>query len=144
MKKEKIKLSVILGELLILISFILVIVFATIGQKLEFIIPLIVAFPLIGMLINGFFGKFIPNRWVHQVAIGAILASFTTAAVSVIKLASFSEERVIVHLFSWISVGRFNVDFSFMLDHLSSVIILVITGIGGLIHLYSVGYMHGD
>ena len=144
MKKEKIKLSVILGELLILISFILVIVFATIGQKLEFIIPLIVVFPLIGMLINGFFGKFIPNRWVHQVAIGAILASFTTAVVSVLKLASFSEERVIVHLFSWISVGHFNVDFSFMLDHLSSVMILVITGIGGLIHLYSVGYMHGD
>ena len=47
-------------------------------------------------------------------------------------------------LFTWISVGRFNVDIGFLLDPLSSSMFLFITGVGTLIHLYSIGYMHGD
>ena len=52
--------------------------------------------------------------------------------------------RVPVNLFTWISVGRFSVDFSYQIDQLSVIFLLIITGIGTLIHIYSIGYMHGD
>jgi len=110
------------------------------------LLPLIPMFPLIGMIINGLIGKFLPKKLVHLIAITALLASFTTVVIVVSKLAGLPEESrsVSVELFKWITVGNFNISFSFTLDPLSSVMLLVITGIGGLIHVYSVGYMHGD
>ncbi len=110
------------------------------------LLPLIPMFPLIGMIINGLLGKFLPKKLVHLIAITALLASFTTSVIVVSKLAGLPEESrsVSVEVFKWINVGTFSVSFSFTLDQLSSIMLLVITGIGGLIHVYSVGYMNGD
>jgi len=110
------------------------------------LLPLIPLFPLIGMMINGILGKFLPKKLVHIIAIGAITASFIAVVVAVTNLAGLpaNDRSVTVELFKWMTVGSFNVSFAFTLDVLSSIMLLVITGIGGLIHVYSVGYMHGD
>ena len=52
--------------------------------------------------------------------------------------------KIIFNYFSWINTGNFNIDYSFLIDPLSVVMILIVTGIGFLIHVYSIGYMHND
>ena len=54
------------------------------------------------------------------------------------------EKSKIVDLFNWISVGSFKVDFSLQVDQLSILMTMIVTGVGSLIHMYAIGYMHGD
>lgn len=113
-------------------------------MKSAALIPL---FPLIGFLVIGLFGKKLKSeRLIGVIGSGAILASF---AVAVSIFASFiglpSEERSInVPVYSWISTGSFHVNVAYQIDQLSLLFTLIITGIGFLIHVYSIGYMHGD
>ncbi len=107
------------------------------------LIPLL---PLIGFLINAALGRRISKPASGAVACGAIGASFLVALTTVWRLVSMPvESRAIVdHVFTWISSGRFTAAFSLRVDPLSSVMILVITGIGTLIHIYSTAYMHEE
>jgi NADH-quinone oxidoreductase subunit L len=107
---------------------------------------LIVLFPLLGFIINGLFGARLKKPLPGIIATAAVLASFVVALLNVLRLASLPEDarRITETAYTWMSVGDFRVDVSFLLDQLSSVMILVITGIGFLIHLYSVGYMQDD
>ncbi len=106
-----------------------------------------VLLPLLGFLINGLFGRKIRNEFV----IGAI-GSLTVAAGFVIgclnffsMLGTIPEERVrIVELFPWIAAGGLQVSVAYQVDQLSVLMLLVVTGVGFLIHVYSIGYMHGD
>lgn len=108
---------------------------------------LIPLFPLVGFLITGLFGKkFKSEKLVGTIASAAILASFAIA-VSVFMglMARPAEERsVVVPIYSWIATGSFSVDIAYQFDQLSILFTLIITGIGFLIHVYSIGYMHGD
>jgi NADH-quinone oxidoreductase subunit L len=113
-------------------------------------IPLI---PAVGFVINGLFGKKMPKPAVAAIAAGAVLIAFFISAGAVFQLAQLPEgtrtHEVVVY--EWINAGsitagtgdtaRFVVDWGFQLDPLSSVMILVVTGIGFLIHVYSAGYM---
>jgi NADH-quinone oxidoreductase subunit L len=102
--------------------------------------------PLAGFLINGIFQK-----WLNEKSAG-IIASAAVGAALVLAVASFfglmarpADQRVVHHVISsWIEAGRFNAPLAFLLDPLSMVMVLVITGVGFLIHVYSIGYMHGD
>ncbi|HEX8236351.1 MAG TPA: NADH-quinone oxidoreductase subunit L [Abditibacteriaceae bacterium] len=107
---------------------------------------LIVLFPLLGFIINGLLGARLKKPLPGIIATAAVLASFVVALLNVLRLASLPEDarRITETAYTWMSVGDFRVDVSFLLDQLSSVMILVITGIGFLIHLYSVGYMQDD
>ncbi len=108
------------------------------------IIPLL---PLIGFLIIGLFGKRLGSeRAVGIVGAGVILLSFMAALNVFIKLLGMpAEERHIVdHVFTWIQAGNFSADLAYRADQLSILFTLVITGVGFLIHVYSIGYMHGD
>ena len=108
---------------------------------------LIPILPLIGFLINGLFGKKIKNETViGGIAAGAVLGSFVVSCMTLFKLLSLpSTERVAeVKIFSWITSGTFNADVAFLIDPLSCVMIMVVSGVGFLIHLYSIGYMHGE
>ncbi len=107
--------------------------------------------PLIGFLIIGMFGGTIGKRLKSETAIGVIGsatvgAGFVIAAVIFFQmLGSPPEERTrIVYLFSWISTGTLEVGFSYQVDQLSVLMMLIVTGVGFLIHLYSIGYMHED
>ncbi|MFP5249614.1 MAG: NADH-quinone oxidoreductase subunit L [Acidobacteriota bacterium] len=109
------------------------------------LIPLL---PFAGFLLNGILGGRLP-RWLVS-AIGlllplASLALVVNAAGSITGFGSGASLPAVETLpFHWINVGALHVDFSFVLDPLSLVMLLVVTGVGFLIHLYSVGYMHGD
>jgi NADH-quinone oxidoreductase subunit L len=107
---------------------------------------LIPFFPLLGAIINGLLGKrFIKNeKVIGAIGTGALFLSFLVSTKYFIQLLGDSvksHENVIA---SWISVGNLQVDWGFLLDPLSALMIMVVTGVGTLIHLYSIGYMHGE
>ncbi|MDZ4744580.1 MAG: NADH-quinone oxidoreductase subunit L [bacterium] len=108
---------------------------------------LILLFPLIGFLIIGLFGKRIANeKLIGIIGSGAILASFCVAITVFMQLVHNDPEHrtFIVTLYSWIATGSFSVDIAYQIDQLSILFTLIITGVGFLIHVYSIGYMHGD
>ena len=103
-------------------------------------------FPLIGFLFNASFGRRVSKTVSGGAASLVMLASCAVAAMSVWQLAGLpAEERVIDQtLYTWIASGDFVLDLTLRLDPLSAVMILVITGIGSLIHIYSTAYMHDE
>jgi len=120
------------------------------------LIWLIPLFPAAGAVMNGLAGKRMSKTAVGMIACGAVLVSFILSAGAVAQLAQLpAEERSHeVNLYEWINAGpahtksgdiaRFAVSWGFLLDPLSAVMILVVTGIGFLIHVYSIGYMHEE
>lgn len=109
--------------------------------KLVGLIPL---FPLIGFLINGFFGKKMSKGMSGGIACASVLASFIVAVLVFLEVSASSQKSNVVELFSWINADSLKIPFSFLVDPLSGLFLLIITGIGFLIHVYSVGYMHDD
>ena len=113
------------------------------------LIPLL---PALGALINGTLGGRLPKALVALNAVGSMATSFLLALVSVGVMIARGEPGGHGHVypelaykaFTWFSAGSLNVDFGFTLDPLSAVMILIITGVGTLIHLYSAGYMWED
>ena len=104
---------------------------------------LIPVLPLAGAAINGIFGRGLPKKAITATALGFCGAVFLLA----LKIAfgfSASEAPYSFELAPWIRAGSFQADFSFYLDQLSLVMLLVVTGVGFLIHIYSVGYMADD
>ncbi len=107
--------------------------------SLVWLIPL---FPLIGFIINGLGRNFFPKSVIAIIGSAVIMASF---AVSIGIFFEFnSTEPIIIPLFDWIKVGTLNIPFSFQIDQLSILMLLIVTGIGSLIHIYSAGYMSHD
>ena len=108
---------------------------------------LIPLFPLIGFLINGFFGKKIKNEAVIG-GIGTLMIflSFLVSCGILMQLIGLPPEQRIFEkvVFPWIHCGNLKVDMAFLIDPLSAVMIMVVTGVGSVIHLYSIGYMHGE
>ena len=102
--------------------------------------------PLLGAAINCFFGRRYSKAVVGQVAIAAMLVAFIAAlAMTGVFLAqSASNAHVQITLFEWIASGDYRATVSFLLDGLSCVMMLVVTGVGLLIHIYSTGYMHDE
>jgi len=110
--------------------------------NLVYLVPL---FPLIGFLINGIFWNKMPKSLGGMIGTAAILASFLVSLgiFFEVKSASF-HGPVVVTLFDFISSGNLHIPFAFQVDALSSLFLLIITGVGFLIHVYSTSYMHHD
>ena len=102
---------------------------------------LIPACPLVGALVNIFLGRLIGQR-AHWVALPALAGSFLASCALFARVAS--GEKFTTTLFSWITAGDFETSVTAYVDPLTGVMLLVVTGVGALIHLYSVGYMHDD
>ncbi len=104
---------------------------------------LIPILPLAGAAINGFFGKRSSRRAVSTIALFFSGAAFAMALWVAVRFSALSlpYQEFLAH---WIRAGGFSADFTFYLDQLSLVMLLVVTGVGFLIHIYSVGYMHDD
>ncbi len=104
----------------------------------------IVILPALGFLWNLFFGRRLPGS-VKIVGPGVLLAAFAVAVTAVLQLHGMEHGASLRdHVFTWIDVGAFKAEAALRVDPLSSIMILVITGIGFLIHVYSVGYMAHD
>lgn len=103
---------------------------------------LIPVFPLLGFVINGLGRNLLPKFVIGALASLAVIVPF---AISLSIFFAFSNtDAVIVPIFDWIKVGTLNIPFSFQIDQLSILMLLIITGIGSLIHIYSIGYMSHD
>jgi len=101
---------------------------------------LIPALPLAGALVNMLFGR-LTGRRAHWVAVPAVAGAFVVACA---VFARARTETFTTTLFSWIVAGDFEASVSALVDPLSGVMLLVVTGVGLLIHIYSIGYMHDD
>jgi NADH-quinone oxidoreductase subunit L len=106
---------------------------------------LVPALPLLGAGINLFWGKRL-GRYAGWLASATVIVSFAVSLGLMSQLlAKPAEDRLFLeHLFSWIDVGRFQVGMDLRLDDLSMTMVLVVTGVGALIHVYAIGYMAGD
>ena len=107
------------------------------------IIPLL---PLAGAAANGIFGGRWPKSTVTGVALSSTTLAFLAALEAVREFLSLSPSQIpwIKTYFTWISAGGFQADFALQVDQLTVIMLLVVTGVGWLIHIYSTGYMHDD
>jgi NADH-quinone oxidoreductase subunit L len=112
-------------------------------MQMENSIYAIVLLPLIGFLINGLFGKKLPKTLVGGLATVVVFVSFL---LSVNLFLGFEADGapIIAKAFEWFTVGGVQVNFGFQIDQLSLMMMMIVTGIGSLIHLYSIGYMSHD
>jgi len=101
---------------------------------------LIPGLPFLGFLLNGLLNRKLSGTVAGAVGTLAVLASFL---LSVFLFVNFKYQYT-VNLFDWISVGSLQIPFSYQIDQLSLLMLLLITGVGTLIHIYSIGYMHHD
>jgi NADH-quinone oxidoreductase subunit L len=104
---------------------------------------LIPTLPLIGFLINGLFGKRLSKTAISALAVGSVVLSFLWVLKALSGLMPL-EEAHRESYFTWIQSGALNVPFEFAVDRLTAVMLLVVTGIGSLIHIYATGYMAGE
>ncbi len=104
-----------------------------------------ILFPLLGILLNVLIGKKLGERGVGWLASTVVVASFAVSLALFAQVAGDSEHAAVhVKVLPWISAGPLQVSWGLLVDPLSSVMMLIVTGIGALIHIYSIGYMHGD
>ncbi|MDI6765343.1 MAG: NADH-quinone oxidoreductase subunit L [Bacteroidota bacterium] len=109
-------------------------------------ISYIVLLPFIGFLINGIFGKKFSEKFSGIIGSSAVGITFAIAVMIFFEMLKLPvEERShIVTIFSWIAAGSLSINAAYQVDQLSILMTLIVTGVGFLIHVYSIGYMHGD
>jgi NADH-quinone oxidoreductase subunit L len=110
---------------------------------MENLIALIPLSPLIGFLLIGLLNRRFTKDLTSVVACGSVLFSFVLSVILFFNLGS-GTNAFTTTLFDWITAGNFSVSFSFLVDPLSAIMMLIITGVGFLIHVYSTGYMYED
>ncbi len=107
------------------------------------LLAVIVVLPLLGFLANGLFGRRLQPAVVSLVGCSLPALAFVASVVALRRLLA-TGEPLVETLYTWAATARFEVDVALQFDQISAVMCLVVTGIGALIHLYSVGYMRGD
>ena len=115
-------------------------------ENMNSLFALIPVFPLLGFLVIGLFGKNLSKGLVGIIGCGTVFASLVLSvyAFSGLMGKTGAGTSITIHLFDWITAGNFKAPFDFLIDPLSCWFLLIITGVGFLIHVYSVGYMHDD
>jgi NADH-quinone oxidoreductase subunit L len=103
--------------------------------------------PFLGFLANGYLAlrRSDPKNAVGAIGVGTVAAAFVVTLLALLEATRNPiHEAVIVRLWSWMPVGDLKIDFAFQVDQLSLTMLMVITGVGSLIHIFSVGYMKAD
>ena len=109
----------------------------------ELLVLLIPLFPLLAVLANGLYGSRYSHELAGRMAFGAVGLSFLCSLGVFASILANPEPREVI-AYSWIFGGNLSINLAFLIDPLSTVMLLVVTGVGFLIHVYSVGYMHGE
>ena len=110
-------------------------------NKYYWLIPIL---PLVGAAFNGLLGKRAGKGAVTFVGLGVVFGSLLLAASAFLAMKATGDHRLVLNYGEWMATGSLSVPFGMVIDPLSGTMMLVVTGIGFLIHLYSVGYMHED
>lgn len=105
---------------------------------------LVPALPLLGFLVTGLAYKRLKHNQAGIIASVMVGLSFLISVALFFVLGNSGQNSATVTLFNWIAIGNMNIPFAFLIDHLSLTMMLIVTGVGTLIHIYSIGYMHGD
>jgi NADH-quinone oxidoreductase subunit L len=108
------------------------------------LVPLIVFLPAAGLLINIIFGGRMNEKAIGAIASAASGLAFVVSVLLGYALWSGNGEAVVVPFADWIHIGALNVAWNFRVDTLSVLMMLVVSGVGTLIHIYAIGYMHED
>ncbi|GAB4540251.1 MAG: NADH-quinone oxidoreductase subunit L [Anaerolineales bacterium] len=116
----------------------------TVSSGFFFLAPWLVFAPLIGLLANLAFGKRFSETVIGAVASAAAGTAFVVSVLLAYSVAANHGEAVSVPLAEWIHIGALQVDWTFRVDSLSTTMMLVVSGVGTLIHIYAIGYMHED
>lgn len=116
---------------------------ATAGLTFFSLAPLVLLFPLLGLLINLIWGGRLPEKAIGGIASGAVGLTFVVAVLQMVSLFSHPEGAVIP-LVDWITIGELNIGWGIQVDTLSVTMMLVVSGVGCLIHIYAIAYMHDD
>ena len=103
----------------------------------------IVFFPLIGAAIAGLFGRLIGDRQAEYVTTGLLILSAVLSCISLINVGMAGGTQKIMVL-NWISSGGLDIDWVLRIDALAAVMLVVVTGVSSLVHVYSIGYMSHD
>ena len=107
------------------------------------LVPWIVFAPVVGMVINMIFGKRLGEKGVGTVASLAVGTAFLVSVLLAVSLMQHPE-GAIANFLTWIHIGELTLDWAFRVDTLSVTMMLVVSGVGTLIHIYAIGYMHED
>ncbi|MCC6721518.1 MAG: NADH-quinone oxidoreductase subunit L [Bacteroidia bacterium] len=110
---------------------------------MEIYIPLVIFLPLVGFIISGLGARFLPKNILGILSSSTILGSFVCSLLLFRHIYN-GGNVVYLNMFNWINAGNVSIDFSFLADNLSVWMMMIITGVGFLIHIYSIGYMHSD
>ncbi len=116
---------------------------ASAGPQFFYLVPLVVFLPLIGLLINLIFGSRLSEKLIGTIASTATGLAFVVAVLLAISLAG-NHEGATISLADWIVSGDLHISWGFQVDTLSTTMMLVVAGVGTLIHIYAIGYMHDD
>ena len=114
------------------------------NQEMALLCLLVPLLPFIGFLINGLGNRKLPKGLVGLLGCATVLASFLISVYLFIDFTSNGSRAYVVDLYNWFTVGSLEIGFSFMIDQLTLLMLLMVTGIGFLIHVYSAGYMSHD
>lgn len=109
--------------------------------NLVWLVPLI---PLLGFVVNGLGRNTLSKNLIGFIGSSVIFISFAISVGIFFELGADANKSHEIFLFDWISAGKLSIPLSFLVDPLSSIMLLIITGVGFLIHIYSIGYMHSD
>ncbi len=112
----------------------------------DVLLATLVLAPLIGFFINGLRFRSSDCQTAGIIASGAAIISFITSVVLTLRLVALPKDgrQITAHFFDWMLVGDFSAQVSFLVDPISAIMILVVTGVGSLIHIFSIGYMSHD
>ncbi|MEC4680717.1 MAG: NADH-quinone oxidoreductase subunit L [Nitrospirota bacterium] len=109
----------------------------------DLLVLLIPVFPLLAVLSNGLYGSRYSHELAGRLAVGSVGLSFLCTLGVFASVLANPEPRVVI-AYSWIFGGNLSINLAFLIDPLTTIMLLVVTGVGFLIHIYSVGYMHGE
>ena len=110
---------------------------------MNYIVALIPLFPLLGFLVIGLNYKRLPKTITSIIGTGSIFFSFVLSLIVFVNIL-YTHQPISVQIYDWIDISNLTIPFAFLADQLTAVMLLVVTGVGFLIHVYSIGYMHDD
>jgi len=115
-------------------------------MELEALVRLIILLPLAGAVFCGIIGLFVPALRKQEALIGTVATALVAVpfVLTVYLFSTFDGQAQVATFYTWMAAGGLSLDFAYRIDQLSLIMMLIVTGVGTLIHIYSIGYMKGD
>jgi NADH-quinone oxidoreductase subunit L len=114
------------------------------ARIMNVLVWLIPAFPALAVVLNGLLGRRIFRDRAHLLGAGSVALSLLLSLIVILRIIAYPGQPIHAKFYTWFFAGSFAVDMAFLVDPLSAIMLFVVCGVGFLVHVYSIGYMHGD